>query len=546
MSATLHLTTLHGAQTLHASVPSSPPGLADLLAQNGLALNTRCCKRGLCKGCAVRLEEGELREAGTGKKIATPGEVLSCLVEWMPGANASITIPSRSLLAHRPSVADDFKIEVPVGNEPLFAGDYGLAVDIGTTTVAVILVELASGRILARASDFNQQIRMGDDVLSRIELCALRPEMVARLQEAICRDTILPLAREACTKAGIGMERVGGMSVAGNSTMLHLLFGIDPSPMGVAPFTPRFLGRKTVDASAVGLCEISDLRVHSLPGLAAYVGADIAAGIFATGLHYESEPVLLVDVGTNGEIVLVKGDRLYACATAAGPAFEGSGLSCGMRATEGAIEGISMICTATGQISTTLKTIGDSAPDQAPGICGSAYIDFLSQARSAGILMESGRFNRDAVAANPALFRNAEHGRSMLLCDGENPPRISEHDVALLLQAKAAIAAGIQTLLDLEGVSPADVRKVYLAGGFGLHLDITHTIACGLLPGFSPDQVEAVGNTSLGGAYLAMLDRTVIDELDRIRARAEIVELNLDPGFEDRYIDNLNLPLPAM
>ena len=544
MSATLHLTTLHGSQTLHASAPANPPGLADLLAQNGLALNTRCCKRGLCKGCAVRLEEGELLEAGTGKKIAAPGEVLSCLVHWIPGANASITIPSRSLLAHRPSVADDFKIRVPVGNEPLFAADYGLAVDIGTTTVAVILVELASGKILARASDFNQQIRMGDDVLSRIDLCTSQPEMLAQLQQAICRDTILPLARESCAKARIDIERVGGMSVAGNSTMLHLLFGVDPSPMGIAPFTPRFLDRRVGTASTLGLCGIPDMPIHTLPGLAAYVGADIAAGIFATGLQYESEPMLLVDVGTNGEIVLVKGDRLYGCSTAAGPAFEGSGLTCGMRATQGAIEGVAMTRNATGQISTTLKTIGDSAPDQAPGICGSAYIDFLAQARSAGVLLENGRFAQEAIAANPSLFCDTAYGRAMLLGGEQSPMRITEPDIALLLQAKAAIAAGIQTLLGLEKVSPSDVRKVFLAGGFGMHLDIPHAITCGLLPGFLAERVEAVGNTSLGGAYLAMLDRSVVDELHQMRERAEIVELNLDPGFEDRYIDNLSLPLP--
>ena len=147
------------------------------------------------------------------------------------------------------------------------------------------------------------------------------------------------------------------------------------------------------------------------------------------------------------------------------------------------------------------------------------------------------------AAANPSRFLDTAAGRSLLLCGDPNPVSVSEQDIALLLQAKAAIAAGIQTLLDREGFCPADVGKVYLAGGFGMHLDVPHAIACGLLPGFAFDQVEAVGNTSLGGAYLAMLDRTVIEELDRIRARAEIVELNLDPGFEDRYIDHLCLPL---
>ena len=146
------------------------------------------------------------------------------------------------------------------------------------------------------------------------------------------------------------------------------------------------------------------------------------------------------------------------------------------------------------------------------------------------------------MAAAPALFRDAEHGRALLLCGNEAGPHITDPDVALLLQAKAAIAAGIETLLQLEGLTPADMKKVYLAGGFGMHMDVAHATACGLLPGIAPEQVEAVGNSSLGGAYLAMLDRTAVDEMDGTRRRAEIVELNLDAGFEDRYIENLRLP----
>jgi len=540
MSATLHLNTLHGQQSIQPNPQTDPTGLADLLAQHGLALNTRCCKRGLCKGCTVHLERGQLRDSHNGQTITAPGELLSCLVNWIPEIEVTLTIPSRSLLAHKPSVAEDFQIKVPVGDEPLFPGENGLAIDIGTTTVVVLLAELATGRILARVSDFNQQIRMGDDVLARIELCLSQPDRIAQLQQAICRDTLLPLARMACAKAGVAMEQVGGLSVAGNTTMLHLLFGEDPSPMGVVPFTPSFLNHQIRNANAIGLCGLHNMPVHALPGLAAYVGADIAAGVFATGLHYESEPTLFIDVGTNGEIVLVKGDRLYACATAAGPAFEGCSLSCGMRATEGAIEGITISRSANGVICSTLKTIGNTPSTQSPGICGSAYIDFLAQARSAGVLSESGRFDLDIIAANPAHFRDSSDGRAMLFC-GEGI-RITEPDIASLLQAKAAIAAGIETLLNREGLKPVDVRKVYLAGGFGMHLDVAHAIGCGLLPGFSPEQVEAVGNTSLGGAYLAMLDRTVLDEMERIRTQAEVIELNLDPGFEDRYIDNLSLP----
>ena len=541
MSQFLHISTLHGKQSLAVDLQTDPRGLSDFLAHKGMALNTRCCGRGLCKGCTVHLDKGELRDSVNGQCITSPADVVSCQAEWVVGTDVALTIPDRSLMAHRPVVEEEFKIRVPIGEKPIFAGEFGFAVDIGTTTVVVLLAELATGRILARASSFNQQINFGDDVLTRIQLCQGNPGMAIRLQEAICRETLLPLAREACEKAGIPMEKVSGMCVAGNTTMLHLLFGVDPTPMGIVPFTPDFLDHRVRLFGEMGICEAPTLPVHVLPGLAAYVGADISAGIFATGLHYETEPMLFVDVGTNGEIVLRKDGRLFGCATAAGPAFEGSGLSCGMRATLGSIEKIGIANGPEETFCLSVETIGGTPAAQASGVCGSAYIDFLAQARSAGVLMENGRFDGKRMDGNASLFFKAEYGCGLRLNNAENPVSITEPDIALLLQAKAAIGAGIETLLERSDLKPGDIKKVYLAGGFGMHLNIAHAIQCGLLPGFAPEQVEAVGNTSLAGAYLAMLDETVIDEIDRIRALAEIVELNLDPDFEDRYIENLRL-----
>jgi uncharacterized 2Fe-2S/4Fe-4S cluster protein (DUF4445 family) len=539
MTEPLRICTPAGETVIYPDHRTDPAGLADLLARKGLALNTRCNQRGLCRGCTVVLESGPLRDRNTGQECTTPGELIGCRHEWVPGQPATITLPARSLLAHRPAVADDFEVRVPVGNEPLFAGELGVAIDIGTTTVVALVADLASGRILARASGFNQQIRFGDDVLTRIQLCHSDAGMVPKLQEAICRDTVLPLVRQACERAGVAPARLGGMSVAGNATMLHLLFGIDPSPMGLAPFTPRFIEHRVESTRKLGLPELPDLPVHALPGFAAYVGADIAAGVFATGLHYESEPTLFVDVGTNGEIVLRQGERLYACATAAGPAFEGCGLTSGMRATEGAIETVAI---TRGPLALHLETIGAQPVAQSPGICGSGYVDFLAQGRSSELLTETGRFDPEVIAEAPHLFQASEFGQALRLCGAENNVRITEPDVALLLQAKAAIAAGIETLLARESLAPSDIRRVYLAGGFGMHLDVAHAIACGLLPGFDRAQVEAVGNTSLAGAYLAMLDRNVLDEIDRIRWQAEIIELNLDPHFEDRFVENMMLP----
>jgi uncharacterized 2Fe-2S/4Fe-4S cluster protein (DUF4445 family) len=326
--------------------------------------------------------------------------------------------------------------------------------------------------------------------------------------------------------------------VAGNTTMLHLACGVDPTPMGSVPFTPAFLEQRRGPGNEFGLPV--NWTVIFLPGISAYVGADISAGAVCCGTRYGNRPRLLVDVGTNGEMLLSGPKGLFACATAAGPAFEGCGLLCGMRAARGVVARIE--CERE-PFETHLEIIGgwDGAPH---GITGSAYVDFLAEGRQIGLLDENGRFDREFLAAHPDRFRREENGWSLLLAPAHPHLRIGEVDVALLLQAKAAIAAGIEILLALQGIPASEVGRLHLAGGFGLHLSVPHAIACGLLPGFRTDQVSAVGNTSLGGAYLAMLDRSLAAEMNDLREQVRTIELNLDPRFEDHYLDHLSLPCP--
>ena len=217
--------------------------------------------------------------------------------------------------------------------------DTAFAVDVGTTTVVVLLVDLVTGEVLSRAGAFNEQIRFGDNVVTRIE-AARKPENLAAMQRAIVMETIQPLLLRACERAGRPLERIAGGAMAGNTTMLHLLAGEDPTPLGIAPFTPRFIKGRQVLASEIKLVAdglAPETPIQLLPGIAAYIGADITAGIFASGMVFDPTPSLLVDIGTNGEIVLQSGGKLTACATAAGPAFEGCGLRCGTRAREGAV-----------------------------------------------------------------------------------------------------------------------------------------------------------------------------------------------------------------
>ena len=540
MSHKLQLETPEGRQEIELASGEERRSLTELLSRHGHPLNTRCGGRGLCGGCEVGLRAGGLRRLADGALVApAPGEKLrACLLH--PAGDAELTVPARSLLKHEPSIVAEFKINVPWASDPLDpAARFGAAVDVGTTTVALLLADLATGKVVGEASAFNAQIRFGEDVLTRIQRCDQSPAAVRQMQRAVAVETIQPLLEAACTKAGVATADVGVMTVAANTTMQHLLAGVDPGPLGVHPFKPVFLDHRIFAPAELGLAfGGSGAKVHLLPGPAAYVGADLAAGVIATGMLYDEGPVLLVDVGTNGEIIAKVGDRLVGCATAAGPAFEGAGLTSGTRGVKGAIERISL---QGDPYTVELGVIGGEA--RPIGICGSAYVDFLWEGRRRGLLQQNGRFAPDFVARAGAAVQADEYGQKLQLHarGASGPVWISEVDIARLLQAKAAIAAGINTLLSLLGVAAADVKTLYLAGGFGLHLSLEHAIGCGLLPGFTPAQIQVVGNTSLGGAFLALNDRSLLAEMQLSCTRLESIELNLQPGFEDAYIDELML-----
>jgi len=526
-------------------VPHGQRTLADTLAAQGLPLNTRCGQRGLCRGCEVELREGSLLMEGG--EVSAPATVQACRAR--PGGAVLIHIPQRSRIEHRPQVGETFEIAVTYAHHPLFpptpgGRDTAFAVDIGTTTVVVLLVDLVTGEVLSRAGAFNEQIRFGDNVITRIE-AACQPEMLAALQRAVVRETIQPLLLRACGRAGRSAERIAGGAMAGNTTMLHLLVGEDPTPLGIAPFTPRFITGRQVLAGEIKLAApglAPETPIQLLPGIAAYIGADITAGIFASGMVFDPTPSLFVDIGTNGEIVLQSSGKLTACATAAGPAFEGCGLRCGTRAREGAVSDLRLTLNPF-QIET--KVIGSVPLARANGLCGSAYVDFLATARSSGLLGVTGRFDISAWEKLPAQHRCTEDDERALRlteANGAGALRVSEVDVALLLQAKAAIGAGIEILLETAGIRAADLGRVYLAGGFGMHLDVVHAIAVGLLPGFRVEQVRVVGNTSLAGALLALVDRNTLEAMEKLRQQIGVVELNLAENFEDRYIEHLMLP----
>jgi uncharacterized 2Fe-2S/4Fe-4S cluster protein (DUF4445 family) len=608
--------------------------LTEWLRHADLPLNTRCGQRGLCDGCLIELVSGSLIRADSGQVLDGadgPMLVQGCQCCPMPGRDATIQVPGRSLLAHRPQVVTSFRIDVCRAHDPLWqritldaeqlanrpdlvsaaceilrhhrsrkpqevpiqpdpalaawlaldravhclvlehrgehwvlrpdpdssaAEGFGMAIDVGTTTVVAMLVDLSNGQIRNTASALNGQARLGDNVLTRINHCLQKPEMVRRMQHAVCHNTIRPLLIELLTESGIAIEQLKIVVIAGNTTMLHLVAGVDPSPLGTAPFIPAFVEHRVLAARSLSLLppssvpassdakgiagrsgklQAADPTVHLLPGAAAYLGADVIAGVLSTGMAYRDQPCLLVDVGTNGEIVLKQGDRLFGCATAAGPAFEGAGLTSGVRAGDGAISHIRLDRqTAEPEI----EVIGRRPPI---GVCGTGYVDFIAEGRVSGLIGPTGRFS-DRFAQHPRLVHRANHRGFEIeqRSDGKGI-RITESDIASLLQAKAAIAAGIVCLLRRAELRPEEVATLYLAGGFGFHMNIDSVLRCGLLPGFSGEQIELVGNSSLAGALVALMDSGVLVEMKEIAQRLEMVELNLEPDFESVYIDQLSL-----
>lgn len=428
----------------------------------------------------------------------------------------------------------------------------GAAVDIGTTTVVLYLYDLRSGRRLGVASTLNRQAAFGGDVVSRITAAA-RSGGPGPLQAAAL-ETVAGLLEEACAAAGTSPTEVYELVAVGNSTMHHLFLGLDPACIGQAPF--RVVERRslTVPAEALPVLGLNPLgRVVFLPLIGGYLGADTVAVILATGTHLAAENRLVIDIGTNGEIVLGGRDGLWACSTAAGPALEGAGLSCGMRARPGAIDEVRI--DREGRIQ--LSTVGDAPPQ---GLCGSGVVTAVAEMLRAGLVEVSGRLTVGSIgtvgaaeaapAVGTASAAGAASERAVVLASAEasgtgSPIQMTQADVRAVQLAKGAIAAGIQTLFDATGIRPETVSEVILAGAFGNYLDIEDAKAIGLLPDLPGVPVRSVGNAAGAGAQMALLSAESRAEADAVAARVRPVHLSGRPEFQKVFVDCLRFPHPA-
>ena len=414
--------------------------------------------------------------------------------------------------------------------------NYGLVIDVGTTTIWGQLLDVNRRETLAEASDYNQQIHYGDDVISRI-VHSQKPGGLRALQESVVK-TINGIIGEMSDQAGIDREAISHVIVAGNTVMTHLLLGLNPQYIRLSPYTPVANFLPALPAAELGLEVGAHAPLLAMPMVASYVGGDIVSGVLASGLYREKPMTLYIDIGTNGEIVIGHDEWMITAACSAGPAFEGGGIRHGMRATTGAIEDFRL---DPHSWEPTLRTIGDEKPK---GICGSGLINIVAELLEKGVISANGKFNQDLPSRR---IRRGPEGMEFVLAEaGETASGkaivITEGDIDNLIRAKAAMYAGYLTLLQSVGLSMKDLERVIISGTFGYFVDIERAITIGLLPELPLDRFLFIRNGSLLGVRLASFCSAMLVEAQRIARRMTHVELSEHRTFMDQYVAAMFLP----
>ncbi len=423
---------------------------------------------------------------------------------------------------------------------------YGLAVDIGTTTVVAALLDLEDGSEVGRRGEYNRQSRYGEDVISRINYASKNEKGVQEVNQALI-ETINELIAELLSREDIDTEQIKILMMAGNTTMVHTLMGADPNNIRRSPFVPNFFMPPVFKAEELGLKVLPQAPVYCFPAVGSFVGGDITSGILASRLHSQEDITMLIDIGTNGEIVVGNQSLLIGCSASAGPAFEGGGISCGIRAMEGAIEQVNFDADYNFQY----RTIGNVPPR---GVCGSGLIELLATMQQRGIINRSGRYNREL--GSDRLRQREDETYEFLLVPAEETDIgedlvFAENDIKHLLRSKGAVYAGIKIMLDRLSLEEQMLEKVFIAGGFGNYLNIEASIRIGLLPDLPRERFEFIGNSSLKGARRAVLSGEAFKESLELASKMTYLELSSDENSKDfmdefvaaQFIPHTNLSL---
>lgn len=467
--------------------------LLDILRDNGINIYAPCGGMGKCGKCMVNIN-GE-------------GNVMAC--SYYPDRDIELIIPGKDITNILVSQTE-FLENIPFKSSDyhLSGKPYGIAADIGTTTVVLYFLNLLTGAVEKVASFLNPQNVYGADVISRITYCQEHEHGIKDLQQTIINAINIELDKFSL-KRNINPEAFERIVIAGNTTMLHLLLGEDPVPIALAPFVPKFTGMQIRNGASTGLRINAGGEVITMPCVSAYVGADIVAGLAVIKPLYKN--YFFLDIGTNGEMALVKGGNIYSCATAAGPAFEGAGLSCGMAAVNGAISSF--------KEPGKYQVIGNSAPS---GICGSGIVDIVAYLLSAGFIDETG------------ILKNA------FVVDHTNKVEVTQQDIREIQLAKSAIYSGIKILMRTAEMTFDDIDALYLAGGFGNYININSAIRIGLLPHELEDRIFPVGNSAGIGALQYLKSDEFEEKVTGVIKNSEYIELSNSDDFATEFVMNMN------
>lgn len=512
-------------------VCSKAPLLTTLI-EHSIIIRSDCGGRGVCNKCVV--------DVSTEKH--EPVTKLSC--QYIVDQDIDITIPQTSLQSPNilrkktTSLPKHFKRRIKTNHkaEPI----YGIAVDLGTTTIALYLCDITQGTILTSSSVKNPQSLYGDDVMSRISSIAEDEKKLNLLQKLVIK-TIEWGCKNLSETQGMKLEKISKMMVVGNPTMIHIFLGVDPHPIGVAPYEPAFHEAKCVPGAQIGFKELH-LVVNTLPLISGFIGADILAAIIAADLITQPKGTLIVDIGTNGELVY-KGEKgIYATSCATGPAFEGASISCGIQATHGAIEDVTL-ANRYDNPKISIITTNNDINTSPTGLCGSGVISATAELYRTGVIKSNGAFIEDEAIGN--LVKTSS-GKKFIISsnhDGKvtNQVAISQKDIRAIQLGKGALITGIEFLLKEEHASVPG--EIIIAGAFGSYLKKEDMIALGMLPQVKLQQIINSGNLAGAGAIMALCDESYLEEAKQLAAKIQVVDLASSIEFQKVFIDRLSFPI---
>lgn len=581
---------------------SEGKSLLDILVENDVFIDNPCNGKGVCGKCKIKLLEGEgygLSE--TEKKFLKEDEInsgirLSCFLApnsdievellqsekkheilttgYIPEFKYDPSITKKVFNIKKPSLDNQtpfedsllntlkcsyLDLDILKNNKAIYGdvtgifsdktligieeGDtreilYGVAVDIGTTTVVTALIDMNTGEEITTESMINAQKKFGLDVLTRITYEIENPSDAKKELQLAIVESINNMIENMCLRCNVDKNNIYEISISANCTMMHFLLGIDAVSIGKSPYVPVFTKAKNISARDIGLSIYKGARLYCLPSVSSYIGADIVAGAYVCELHKTAENILFIDIGTNGEIVLSNKGSLLSCSCAAGPALEGMNITSGMRASEGAIEDVKITVDGI-----KLQVIGDKKPI---GVCGSGILAAVKELIQVGLIKKQGAFIKkeklDKSDYRYDMIQMNGSKREFILCDKPEKLLITQGDVRQVQLAKGAILSGFYALLKKAGINMNDLNKVIIAGQFGAHLPVDSLVGIGILPEEVRDKLFYAGNSSKIGAYMALMSKDVKSEIEVLAGKIDYMELGASEGYERLFSECLIFP----